>query len=322
MNINEEKERLAKEAVNKLESENPNINSNPTSLGNIKDISPLSIHNEEFSDTPNLEMGWKRLVVENLPSRGMFYPIGTTIDIKAATASEIRHFSTIDEDDPFDLPEKLNMILDKCVKIKWPGGLGVNFRDIKDIDRFYLIFCIRELTFKDGENKLFMDIQDPQTGDFEKVEITKDKFEFNTIDDKIMEYYSLSERCFVFRTTVGEINIYIPSLGISNFIINHLRDMTAKKIYYDKAFLKISPYVFSNWRTLNKDSYKKMEKESLAWEPKKISIINGVIEKLQFGMSSEIKHTFKSGSEVSSPITFQGGYKSLFLISDIFGELL
>jgi hypothetical protein len=40
------------------------------------------------------------------------------------------------------------------------------------------------------------------------------------------------------------------------------------------------------------------------------------------GIKLEIKHTCKSGTEITTPITFQGGIKSLFVISDIFEELL
>jgi hypothetical protein len=100
------------------------------------------------------------------------------------------------------------MICEKCSKLKFPGQIGIQFRDLKEIDRFYLIFCIREFTFKEGENKLYLDIQDPQTGETEKLELRKEKFSYNNIEDEIMQYYSISERSFVFKTkSFGNIQI-------------------------------------------------------------------------------------------------------------------
>lgn len=252
------KDEIAKEFLENKEKESGMFQEN-VSLGNVQKIDNLDL------PEPGVTMGWKRLPTENLPSQGLFYPQGSTIEIKAATASEIRHFSTIDEEDLFDMNDKLNMIIDKCVKMKFPGETGISFRDLKEVDRFYIIFCVRELTFIEGENKLYLDIQDPQTGEMEKVELMKEKFSYNAIDERIMGYYSISERSFVFKTrTCGDIQLWIPSIGISNFMFNYLKEKNQKNEFYDKAFLKVAPFLIPNWRKLNNDSYKKYEKESLA----------------------------------------------------------
>jgi hypothetical protein len=99
------------------------------------------------------DIGWIRVKLETLPSQGIFYPHGTEITIRAAMAAEIRHWSTIDEEDLLSLDDALNRIVDKCCKIRFPRQMG-SFKDLKEIDRFFIVFAIREYTFKKGENNL------------------------------------------------------------------------------------------------------------------------------------------------------------------------
>lgn len=314
------KEEIAKSLIEEKENASPlfteeKVVEEPKSLGRIERPS----YNE---DEKTLELGWKNIPIENLPTQGLFYPEGTTFKIRSASVSEIRHFSTIEEEDFYDVTEKLNMVCDKCCRITMPNKMAT-FRDMKESDRFYIIFCIRELTFKDGENKLFVGVQDPQDGVTEQVEITKDKFTYYKIDDKLMQYYSHDEKCFIFKTKdSGIIRMFVPSLGVSGFIFNYIKDKTQKNDFYDKAFVKVAAFMFDDWRKLNDSSYKKAEQDSMGWDMKKVSIISKLAELIQTGVSLEIKHIAKSGAEVTVPVRFQGGIKSLFLISDIFGELL
>ena len=73
-----------------------------TSLGKSESWKNQNSRQEEQA---GVEIGWKPFPAENLPSRGMFYPDGTTFAIRAASVAEIRHFSTIDDNDPLDLDD-------------------------------------------------------------------------------------------------------------------------------------------------------------------------------------------------------------------------
>ena len=96
--------------------------------------------------------------MDHLPSRGHFYTQGTQIAIRAASVSEIRHWSTLDDADLNSVDDMLNYVIERCCQLKIPGSSS-SWRDIKDIDRFYIIFAIREFTFKDGENKIYVNVQ-------------------------------------------------------------------------------------------------------------------------------------------------------------------
>lgn len=282
-------------------------------------------------DTPDSitgsNIGWKPVPVENLPSSGLFYPTGTTLEIKAAAVAEIRHFSTIDENDPLDMDDKLNVIIDKCVRLRFPDR-NASWKDLKEEDRFYIIFAVRDLTFINGENKLFVSVKCGRTckGDgtySERVELKKDNFEYYKIDEKLMRFYNENERCFVVDSPkVGVIKMYVPSLGITSFIKNMLRDKLQKNEFYDKAFLKTAPFMFPDWRGLDEKQYNAKVQESVGWSPLKHAAIMRIAEMIRFGVKTELKRECnKCGAEVVAPLTFPGGVKSIFITSDPLGEL-
>ena len=281
----------------------------------------------DFSDIPGGNLGWKPMPVENLPSGGRFYPADTTLEIRAAAAQEIRHFSTIDENDPLDMDDKLNMVIDKCLRMRFPDR-HATWKDLKEEDRFYLIFAIRDLTFINGENKLFMTLKCGRecAGDgtyTEKVELAKENFEYYQIDEKLMEHYDEKERCFVINSPkVGTIRMYIPSLGITTFIKNFIRKKVKDNEYYDKAFLKIAPFVFADHRTVTDKTYQDKVQESMGYSPLQLSAMIRMAEMIRFGVKTEILRPCKQcGVEVRTPLNFPGGVKSLFLSADPFEEL-
>lgn len=272
-------------------------------------------------------LGWKPMPIENIPSQGRFYPEGTTLEIRAAQVQEIRHFSTIDENDPLDMDDKLNMIVDKCMRMRFPDR-HATWKDLKEEDRFYLIFAIRDLTFVNGENKLFLTLKCGRecVGDGsynERVELVKENFEYYEIDDKLMQYYNPEERCFVVDSPkVGTIRMYIPSLGITTFIKNHIRKKVRDNEFFDKAFLKLAPFVFPDWRSLDAKAYQAKVQESMGWSPLKLSAMLRMAEMIRFGVKTELRRPCKQcGVEVHTPLNFPGGVKSLFLPADPFDEL-
>ena len=270
--------------------------------------------------------GWKMIPLENLPSKAMFYPEGMEIAIKAASVGEIRQFSMIDETDPLDMDDKLNVVMDKCVRIKLKTGLG-SYRDLKEEDRFFLIFAIRDLTFITGENKLFMNIKCGikcnGDGTFnEKLELRSENFEYYKIEDQLMEFYDPEELAFVLPFKNGPIKLYVPSLGVTTFIKNFVRERQAKGEYFDKTFLKFASFMFKDYRTLNETSYLAKQQESLTWDDLELSAIIEATEMIRFGVKLQITRSCnKCGAEVAAPLTFPGGIRSLFLISNPLARL-
>jgi hypothetical protein len=289
----------------------------PTSLGKASSLVE--------SEPTNLvhDIGWVRVKPETLPSQGFYYPINSEITIRAASAAEIRHWSTIDEEDILSMDDALNRIIEKCCKLRLGGALS-SYKDLKEIDRFFLVFAIRELTFKKGENALNVTFSCNNCGNTETETIVKEMLSYYTPADELQGRFSEEERCFHLRLVNGEeLKLYLPTLGVMNYIKNFVKDKVQSKQDYDKAFLKWAPFLFADWRTLNDASYTRLLQDSYSWGTDKISVIDWFVKQMQGTVKPELKHSCTVCSEeATAPINFRGGVKSLFLVSDISSKLL
>ena len=276
-------------------------------------------------ESPNVvnDLGWIRIKPETLPSQGIFYPAGSEITIRSASAAEIRHWSTIDEDDILSMDSALNRIMERCCKIRLGSGMG-SYKDIKELDRFFIIFAIRELTFKKGENQLNISFTCETCSQVDEKSIVKEMLSYYTPDPKLQSRFDEDQRCFHLKLTNGEeLRLYLPSLGVMNYIKTYVSDKIQKKQAYDKAFLKWAPFLFNNWRNLDDAFYTKAIQDSQSWGTDKISVIDWFVTSMQHTVKAEIVNSCSScGAEATAPISFLGGIKSLFLISDIASKLL
>lgn len=305
-----------KEIKSKQDQENSKIlhpdpeNPNYKSLGKIESI------NVKSGNVPNI--GWHILSVENLPSGGRFYADDTKIQIKSATDKEIRHFSTIEPEDPLDADDKLNYVLDNC-SIIMMNNQKASYKDLLEIDRFFIILAIRDLTFVESENKLQMQMSCLNCGNVDSIEITRSRLHFFNLDSKLEKYYNRDKKCLTIVTkTLGTFDIYIPTLGVTNFIKNITKAKAQQGKYIDKFFLKFSAFLFPDWKKLTENSYKSAEEDTIGWNEKKISLMDGIVDALSKSIDANIVHNCKNcGGEVKQPLSFQGGFKSLFLHTDI-----
>ena len=287
----------------------------------VKSLGKVKIHEEHTTIIEDI--GWIRIKPEALPSQGAFYATGTEITIRAASASEIRHWSTIDDDDLLSLDDALNRIVDKCCKVKFPRGMG-SFKDLKEIDRFYIVFAIREYTFKKGENNLSVTFKCKKCDNQETLTITKEMLSYYIPAPELQARFSEAERCFHLKLSNGEeIRLYLPTLGIMSFIKGYIKDKHSRGEDYDKAFLKWAPFLFADWRILNDAVYHKSLQDSYVWSLDKISVVDWFVDQMQKTIKAELLYTCKTcGAEVTAPLNFPGGIKGLFLISDISSKLL
>lgn len=279
---------------------------------------------EMFDEERNVidDIGWIRVKPETIPSRGVFYPEGTEITIRAASAGEIRHWSTLDEDDLLSIDDSLNRIVDKCCKVKFPRQYG-SYKDLKEIDRFFIVFAIREYTFKRGENSLNVTFS-CDCGKTESVPMRKEMLSYFEPSEDLMSRFSNDERCFHLKLKNGEeLRLYMPSLGVMMFIKTYITEKNKKNEEYDKPFLRWAPFLFPDWKMLNMSTYNQLLQESYAWSIDKISVLGWFVDKMQKSVNSNLKYECSGcGAEVEAPINFPGGIKSLFLISDPTSKLL
>lgn len=272
--------------------------------------------------------GYIKLDLNLFPSGGRFYRDDFEIHIRAARVGEIREFSTVDEENIMDVDEKLNSILVNCTKIMYGNQRG-SYRDVLEEDRIYLILTIRELTFKQGENKLMMPVgkKSCPSGSCksqESVELKTTNLQFQDSDDLLDKYYDYQNKCYTVPTkSHGELTLAPPTIGVMRAITSWIRKREEENKSWDKSSLSILPYVQREWRGFNDKEIFSAMTNFQGWDASKYSIMFRLVEKAKIGVKPEFIYPCEScGAEVTVPLSFPGGVKALFIIQDITSELL
>jgi hypothetical protein len=266
-------------------------------------------------------LGWMILDQEELPSKGKFYPSGTIIKIRSARAAEIRHFSTMDENNYIDMEEKLNHIVEMCTQIM-SGDKRLSYKDILEEDRIVLLLSIRDLTFPEPENKLILKGKTEHSKQTVDIELASRYLVATEVPTEIEAYYSSKERTYVIKTrSAGEVRMRPPSIGVMQEITKYLKDRQEKEVEFDKAFIQVLPYITPDWRQLNLPRIFALEVDYKSWDEKKFMVIYRLAEKMKIGVETTLEMEF-DGEIAKAPLDFPGGIKSLFIISDLAGELL
>ena len=272
------------------------------------------------------QIGWIPLPANDLPTRGLFYPEGTVIAIRSATGAEIRHWSTLN-DDPntnpnylSDMDDMLNYVIERCITIKAnnpDSGVYLSWKDIKEVDRFYLLLAIHELTFPNGENKLQVKVAENKN-----IDVRKDMVSYITLDPELMKRYDEVDRCFVFRLKTGRVlKLDIPSVGVTQWLKNYIIRKQSEQRSFDSDYLNFAPFVIRQWKGLTDEVYHKYVDDSQSWDVTTISLMVHVKKLFADTINPVVRFTDEGGTEQTAPLNFQGGVKSLFLISDPFGQL-
>jgi hypothetical protein len=322
-NNNEYKDSLKRE-MEEMESSAPPIDAEyeettEPRLGRV--TSHIRDKEEELKEV-NERIGYINLLMSNLPSKGRFYRNDMRISIRAAKVLEIREFSTMDENSIMDVDEKLNSILNSCCRIEYGGRRG-SHKDILEEDRLFIILSIRELTFANGENKLMINAKCNTCKHDNSYELRTNILQYHNTNE-YDKYYDDEYRAFKFETkSSGNIVMAPPTIGVMRSVTEYIKEKEEKKEAWDKSFLQLLPYLQREWRGFDKNSIFNANVEFNGWGPTKYSTVYRLAEKIRVGVKQELTCSCEScEGEVTVPITFPGGVKSLFIISDLSGELL
>lgn len=299
-----------------------NIVENQEKTSDAPDLGSVDMNRfkkEEASDADTV-LGYHAIPVASLPSAGNFYPEGLQIHIRSAKVAEIRHFSTIDENNILDVDEKLNAIVESCTRVT-SDKKRVSYKDLLEEDRFFLILSIRDLTFPEPESQLSVDHTDKK-GNSHQVEVNKDNFTYFSVPENLEKYYSSEERSFLIETkSFGTLKMSPPTIGIMQKMTAYIKDRQEKNQTIDQSVLQIMPYLISEWRGFDDKDIFKFEMEMNSWSNKKYSLIYKLSEQMKVGIKPDMEVQIGDDMEVV-PIGFRDGIKSLFIVQDIAGELL
>jgi hypothetical protein len=251
---------------------------------------------------------------------GLFYPVGSTIQIRAAEVKEIQSYSMVDDTNYYDIVEKMNDMLSSCVRIKYPDGNIGSYLDIRDPDRFYLIFAIRELTFQQGNSLVTK--ATCTCGNDVNIELKRENFQNFSISDKLKKYYDASNRCFTFETQEGSVfHLAPPSIGLQKSFTDYIVKENAEKKKPNLSFLKIIPFTLYDRTTISPEGITAKLEEFISMGHMSFQFLNSAVEKLSFGIEKVTKNC-SCGLEVHSDMIFPDGPSAVFVVHDAFEKFI
>jgi len=268
--------------------------------------------------------------ISELPSKGFFYNKNIEIGVRSLTTPEIKLFSSMDEENFFEVGKAFANVLNSGLLIS-EGSNKLSYRDLSEYDKIYLILIVRDRTkkFDQRESNLTSKSKCPHCNDENNITIEKHTLGYYNISDKLMKYYNDKERCFIFDSEKFEssLKIYIPTMGTTEIITEYMKKKEIEKQagdggYYNSTYLNIAMYSTQNWNLLGNDEQLERTTENIKnnWTIDKYNLAIEVCEMLKVGIKPTIKYNCKGCSrEVSAPIRFQG-WRYAFSSNNIVGE--
>ena len=302
--------------------ENEKSSTEETKSNKNKNLGTVNMtrYGQEQGDKSDFVLGYHKINMDDLFSKGRFYPADATISIRSAKVAEIRHFSTMMEENILDIEDKLNNIVKACCRFE-SKTKKLSYKDLLEEDRINILLQIRDLTFPEPENKLLLKAENSY-GVSKDVELATKNFSTSEIPEEIERYYDEGLRCFNIKTrSSGEIQMRPPSIGVMEEVTKYIREQQEQKKRWDQAFVQVLPYIQLDWRGFNQKEIFNREVAFQAWNEKKYMVVYRLAEKMKIGAQPEMEVDV-DGETVKLPLEFPGGIKSLFIISDLAGEHL
>ena len=253
--------------------------------------------------------------IRELPC-GQFYPAGTLFMVRPAQVREIQAYSMVDDNNFYDIVEKMNDILQSCVRIKYSDGRIASYLDIKDQDRLFLVFLIRELTFQQG-NSLTVGAK-CTCGVESTIELKKENFVFHNIDEKLAKFYSKATGSYHFKTVNGKsFELTPPNIGLQKAFTDYILKENNEKKSANLSFLKIIPFMLGGRSSITYDGIKAKLTEFEGMDDISFQFLNAAVGKMTFGIK-ELKSNCTCGEEVRTDMQFPNGASGIFVIHDAF----
>ena len=252
---------------------------------------------------------------------GIFYPNGTSIMVRPAMVKEIQSYSMVDDNNFFDIVEKMNDMLAACVRVKYSDGSMGSYLDVKDGDRFYLIFLIRELTFQKG-NGLFVKAK-CSCGQDNDIQLGRSSFKFWDMDLDLDPYFDKGEKVFYFETVKGDFfKVAPPNIGIQKSFTDHIVNEYKEKNMPNMSFLKIIPFTLADRNNISSDGIKKKLRDFTDLSMESFQFINAAVDKMKFGIKELSTNCSACGLEVHTDMTFPNGASGIFVDDNSFDKFI
>ena len=257
---------------------------------------------------------------------GVFYKPGTVIMIRSASVAEVQAYSAVDDNNFLDVTDKMNEMLGRCVRIKHPGGITGSYKDLRDNDRLYLIFMIRELTFQKNSN-LAKDVTCSNCKNEFKIQFrstpgpdSPKTFINYEMDPELEGFFNKQDRTFDFQMGDKLWKLAPPCISLQEIFFKNIKDKVQSDKNPNVSFLKIIPFTLWDRRTITEEGIKAKEEEFKNLDMDTFLFLDEVVSKMLYGIKELRQNCPECGEEVHTDMTFPNGASSLFVVSSIFDE--
>lgn len=270
------------------------------------------------------DVGYVPISRDSLPSRGLYYDPKVSVTIRAANVKEIKHYSSMNDEDPFEVERHVSQILNTCCRVVKGENQILSYKDLSEFDKVYAFFAIRDRTFLNNkrESNLNTKSECPHCGHVNAHPISNETFGYYSIAKSVMKYYSESERCFVLSDPelgASPLKMYIPTVGVTAAIMEYIKKKETEKQsgeggYYNATDLTIIMYTTKDWRDIDdKDKYIKSRLRELeSWPENRYLIATEMTKRLKVGIKPNIRFRCEQcGGEINAAIRFQQ-WRTLF----------
>lgn len=294
---------------------NNNNQSNYNNVGNQQ-------QNQQQNSSRVDDLQYFTFDVKDMPL-GQFYPTGTKLLVRAAQVKEIQAYSMVDDNNFYDMIEKMNDMLSACVRVKYlhTDNIG-SYLDIKDGDRIFLVFLIRELTFQQG-NSLKTNAN-CECGKTTEIELKRGNFSFYDINPKISRFFDVSSKTFKFKLKNGKVyDIAPPTIGLQKSFTDYIIKETNEKRQnsLNMSFLKIIPFLLPNRTSITIEGIKEKLNEFENMDDVSFQFLNSAVNMMLFGIKSIVSKC-SCGLEVHSENIFPDGPSAVFIVHDAFDKYI
>jgi len=291
---------------------------NNQSLENIENYEKENT-NTSKSGSRTEDLQYLTFDINQLPC-GKFYPMGTILTVRAAQVREIQAYSMVDDNNFYDVVEKMNDMLASCVRLKRPDGSFGTYLELKDQDRLFIIFLIRELTFQKGNS---LEVKEKcSCGEEVSMELKRENFKFHKIEPSLEKFFDSSSQSFVFELKNGTVfNLTPPTIGIQKAFTEYIIEENNQKRKPDLSFLKIIPFLLDGRSSITNEGIKKKLQKYQQLSPNEFQFLNSAVDKLTFGIKN-LSRECTCGQEVHTEMSFPNGASGIFVIHDAFEKFI